>query len=549
MCLKPHPVEPVPDETARIARAAFPTGNEYMRMRDELGSLYDDQMFRDLYPAEGHPAVSPWRLALTTILQFAEGLSDRQAADAVRGRIDWKYALSLELTDPGFDFSVLSEFRDRLVAGGAEQGLLNTLVTEFRKRGLLKVRGRQRTDSTHVVAAIRRLHRLESVGETLRAALNDLAQVAPEWLRAHTQPDWGERYGHRVEHYRLPKSQTQRQAVAIQFGRDGFELLALIDDPTTPVEVQKAPIVPVLRQVWAQNYVQANGQVQWRSKADIPPAVEFISSPYDPDARYGKKREIEWTGYKEHTTESCDHDQPALIIHVETTLAPVADSTVIPQIHAALARHDWLPSVHLVDTGYIDASLLVSSQRDYGVDLCGPALPDSGWQAQAAQGFEAARFPIDWAHHHAQCPAGHTSVDWFPGVDRHDNPIIQIGFPARACQSCSQRTLCTRSVQQGRTLTIRPEAEYKALQAARARQTTESFARQYARRAGIEGTLSQAVRTCGLRRSRYIGLAKTHLQHLVTAVAINVMRVVHWLAGDRPAGPRRSAFQQLCLAT
>src|SRR3954454_19667221 len=147
-----------------------------MRMRNELGAVYDDRMFASLYPARGQPAHSPWRLALVTVLQFAEGLSDRQAADAVRGRIDWKYALGLELADPGFDFSILCEFRARLVAGRLEQGLLDTmLLARLRERGLLKARGRQRTDSTHVLAAVRAVNRLESVVETLRAALNALA--------------------------------------------------------------------------------------------------------------------------------------------------------------------------------------------------------------------------------------------------------------------------------------------------------------------------------------------------------------------------------------
>jgi len=184
MSLQPQPVCPVPEETARIARAAFPRGNVYMRVRDALGSLYSDETFADLFPTRGQPAETPWRLALVTVMQFAEGLPDRQAADAVRGRIDWTYALGLEVDDAGFDASVLSEFRARLVAGGAEETLLDTLLTQFRDRGLLKARGRQRTDSTHVLAAIHVLNRLECVGETLRHALNALAVTTPEWLRS-----------------------------------------------------------------------------------------------------------------------------------------------------------------------------------------------------------------------------------------------------------------------------------------------------------------------------------------------------------------------------
>jgi transposase len=188
MSLRPEEIPPVPEETRRVAQAAFPRGNTSMRMRDELGAIYDDHLFAPVFPAPGQPAAPPWRLALPTVRQLAEGLSDRQAADAVRSRIDWKYALSLELTDPGFDHTVLSEFRTRLVAGQAELLLLDTFLARVRERGLLKTRGRQRPDSTHVLAAIRVLNRLELVGETLRHALNCLAVVAPDWLQTPSPP-------------------------------------------------------------------------------------------------------------------------------------------------------------------------------------------------------------------------------------------------------------------------------------------------------------------------------------------------------------------------
>src|SRR2546425_7620219 len=179
MSLRPHALTPVPEETARIAHAAFPKGHPYLTFRDALGTIFQDEDFTTLFPAWGQPGLPPWRLALVTIMQFRENLADRQAAEAVRARIDWKYLLSLELTDPGFDFSVLSEFRDRLLAGSAEDCLLDTLLARCRAVGLLKARGQQRTDATHVLAAIRVLTRLELLGETLRATLNDLATVAP----------------------------------------------------------------------------------------------------------------------------------------------------------------------------------------------------------------------------------------------------------------------------------------------------------------------------------------------------------------------------------
>src|SRR5262245_51111732 len=219
MSLHSRPVDPLPEETARVARAVFPTGHPYLRLADELGTLFTDDLFAGLYPRLGQPALAAWRLALVTILQFAEGLSDRRAADAVRSRIDWKYVLRLELSDPGFDASILSEFRTRLIAGGAETLLLETLLTWCRERQLLTARGRQRTDSTHVLAAVRALNRVELAAETMRHALNRLAVIAPEWLRSISEPTWLERYSRRAEDDRQGTSEA-REALARTIGAD-----------------------------------------------------------------------------------------------------------------------------------------------------------------------------------------------------------------------------------------------------------------------------------------------------------------------------------------
>jgi transposase len=205
MSLHPKAIPPVPEDTSRVARAAFPKGNIYVQIRDTLGSIYEDSDFADLFSVKGQPAQSPWRLALICVMQYMENLSDRQAANAVRGRIDWKYALSLPLEDSGFDFSALSEFRKRLIEGGAEELLLKRILEQLREKELIKGHKRQRTDSTHILAAIRPLNRLETLGETFRATLNSLAVVAPNWLAKKLKKDWFDRYGRRVENYRLPK--------------------------------------------------------------------------------------------------------------------------------------------------------------------------------------------------------------------------------------------------------------------------------------------------------------------------------------------------------
>src|SRR3954465_4903395 len=275
MSLKPGPVDPVPEETARVARAAFRKGNPLLKLRDELGAIFADADFADLFPERGRPGLAPWRLALATLLQFREDLPDRRAAgaggaparrmqfredlpgrraaEAVRARIDWKYALGLELTDPGFDASVLCEFRARLVEGGAEERLLGRLLERCRELGLLKARGRQRTDATHVLASIRVLDRLELVGETLRAALNELAAVAPDWLRGMVPEPWYKRHARRVEGGRLPRSATEREAYARAVGEDGFALLDRLDGPGAPEGSRSLPEVTVLRQVWERH--------------------------------------------------------------------------------------------------------------------------------------------------------------------------------------------------------------------------------------------------------------------------------------------------------
>jgi len=545
--LRPQPVGPVPDETARIARAAFPKGHPYLRLADELGSLFTDETFAALFPTHGQPAFTPWRLALVTILQFAEGLADRPAADAVRGRIDWKYVLRLELADPGFDASVLSEFRTRLIEGSAESLLLDTVLSWCREQKLLTSRGRQRTDSTHVLAAVRALNRLEVVTETMRHTLNSLAVVAPDWLRRHAPPDWAARYDRRAEDDRLPASKAARETLALTIGADGYALLRAINAASTPLWLREVPAVQTLRHVWIQQYQLVEGNVQWRVADNIPPAAIFISSPYDRDAHYAKKRTTQWVGYKVHITETCEDDLPHLVTQVETMAGPIADGDATPVIHDNLARRDLLPQTHLVDTGYLDAELLVSSRRDYAIDLFGPTRPNMHWQARAGEGFDIQHFRVDWERQQATCPEGRTSVSWTPAVDNRHTNVIKIKFATKDCRHCLSRTRCVRSENPHprRTITVRPQVPYEALQAARQREDTAAFAATYAKRAGIEGTISREIRSCRLRRTPYIGLARTRLGHLLTAAALNFLRLGEWFMGSSPAKTRRSPFATL----
>jgi transposase len=549
MSLRPESIGAIPAETARVARAAFPRGTVATRLRDEFSALYEDEDFRDLYPIRGQPGLAPWRLALVTVLQFSEHLSDRQAADAVRARIDWKYALGLELTDPGFHFSVLTEFRARLIAGGAEHRLLDRMLARFRARGLVKARGKQRTDSTHVLAAVHDLHLLELVAETLRAALDDLAAVAPDWLRGIAQPVWFERYGRRVEDYRLPKAQAEREALALAIGADGFALLDALDASEAPPDVRAVPMVKTLRDVWRVHYGrQGSGPPRWRSGAELPPVGERLQSPYDPEMHYSTKRQMEWSGYKVHVTEVCDADTAHLITNVMTCPAMQPDMASTAAIHEQLAAKDLLPAEHFVDAGYVDAGLLVGSRRDHGVVLEGPVRAVAKRATQAEQAYEQRHFAIDWDGERVTCPQGKTSVTWRACRDEVRAPRVQAVFSRTDCGACSVRSLCTSSKEARRSVYFLPRPEFEALNAARDRMQDPAWKERYRIRAGIEGTLSQGVRAFGLRRSRYIGQAKTGLQQVCVAAAMNAARAVHWLAGTPRAGTRVTRFAALAQA-
>lgn len=551
MSLHPSLIEPIPEQTAQIAHAAFPKGSPYLSLRDTLGTLYRDDDFSRLFPAHGQPAFPPWRLALVTILQFRENLSDRQAAEAVRARIDWKYLLGLELADPGFDFSVLCEFRSRLIAGNADMQLLEVLLSQCRQLGWLKARGRQRTDSTHVLASVRVLGRLELVGETLRAALNEIASLEPAWLQRMAPKAWYERYSRRVEDSRLPQTDQKRESYAQTVGEDGFALLDWVEAAEAPAELKHLQQVTILRTAWARHYVReaspAGGSpsVRFKTNHEVSQADEKVESPYDPEARYRSKSGMHWTGYMVHLSETCDAENVHLITHVHTTPADVHEAMCTESIHKALADKGLPPREHLVDAGYVSAELLVRSRDQYGIDLVGPARGNPTWQTKVEGAYTGERFTIDWEQRVAHCPQGVASAIWRDYHNAAGKRYHLVYFPKAACQTCQARALCTQAKQQPRRLCLHPRPEHEALHEARQRLKSEAGERLYAQRAGVEGTLSQGVRSFEVRRTRYRRLAKTHLQQVATAVAMNLDRIAAWLA-DRPlAATRTSHFAAL----
>jgi Transposase DDE domain/Transposase domain (DUF772) len=493
---------------------------------------------------------------MASVLQFTENLTDRQAADAVRDRVSWKYALGLELDDRGFDASVLSEFRSRLVAGDLVCLALDALLARLAGLGLVKAGGRQRTDSTHVLGAIRELNRLELAGETLRAALEALAAAAPGWLAGAIDESWQQVYGARIDDLHLPESQASRQALMVRYGADGYYLLEQVHGPGAPGWLRELPAVQALRRIWIQQFYRevtdGRQEVRRREKLPegdgLPPGRDRLISPYDLDARYSIKRDHGWSGYKVHFTETCDApgpdgqdatdpgtglaraqrrgEPPNLVTNVVTTEATVPDSTMTTPVHQDLADKHLLPGEHLVDSGYPSAELIIHAAHVFGITLVSPMLLDTSAQARAGAGYDKAAFAIDFDARQATCPQGVTSSSWNPCRQHRDEAIV-VSWPKTACLPCPARQLCTSG--RRRQISIRPRELHEALTSARAEQTSAQWKARYAARAGVEGTMRQATHVTGIRQARYLGLPKTQLEHNIAAATINMIRMdAYW---------------------
>jgi transposase len=307
-------------------------------------------------------------------------------------------------------------------------------------------------------------------------------------------------------------------------------------------------MLEVMRRIWVQQYYWDGDDTHWRTKKNYgqPPAHQMVSSPHDLDIHYRVKRTTEWTGYKVHLTETCEDGNPRLITQVETTTSSVHDVKMTEKIQDDLTARNLKPETQIVDQGYVEIELLMSNSKK-GIDLVGPVPSGKSWQSKVEGAFDHTQFEIDWEQKHAKCPGGKTSNPFAQRKTRRDTPNFTITFRKSDCFPCKLRSKCTRAKNTGRTLTIYPKEIYEAQLVARQRQETEAFKQLYDKRAGIEGTISQGVRKMGLRRSRYIGLPLTRLQHLATAAAINLFRVFDWLSGERPSETPVSPFVALAF--
>ena len=589
---------PEPDPLIASAVAAKYRGKRprplAVQVRDRLGQWLADEEFAALFGVRGRPGWPPSRLALVTVLQRAENLGDREAAEAVRTRIDWQYLLGLPFEDPGFDHSVLAEFRGKVAEAGLEQVTLDALLDRLVAGGLITAGGKQRTDSTHVAAAVAALNRLELAGETVRAVLEALSAAHPDWLADRIcVPDFARRYGTPMTSWRPPASDAKRKELAIAYARDGYALLEAVYDDPAPAWLREIPSVEVLRRVLVQNYTRTitGGKevIRRREKEPdgdgLPPGHLRIASPYDTDARWGVKRDTFWLGYKLHVAETCDDAPPCdcrpdalpgdrhgpehgpehelpyepehrkgcaqlvfpnLITHVATTGATVTDNQMTGAIHDDLAARNLLPGRHYLDSGYLSAALVVAEAARHGVALIGPLLADTSAQARAAGGYARADFTVRYGTKTVTCPQGKTSSSWTSCTQRGQAAAVAT-FSSADCGPCPVRHLCTTSNKKRRQLTILPRDLAEAQAAARTAETTAGFQADYARRAGVEGTMHQAA-SHGARRARYRGLPKTRLDHAFMATALNLLRLEAYWNGTPLDRQRTSHLARLELS-
>jgi transposase len=531
MCLKVQEPWAMPSETARIGQKLLSKDSSYRLVGDTLFASLYEQEFADLYPSEGQPGLSPVILALVTVFQFIEKLPDRQAAEALRMRLDWKYALHLPLEYEGFHYSVLSEFRDRLVRGQAEGRVFEKLVTQIRTLGLIKERGKQRSDSIAMLTKVRWLSRLEVTVETLRLAVGALVNNDREWSQEVLPPSWEDKYGERFVQQRYTEKEWKEYEANI--GNDGQWLLKRLVDGGAPADLQELSEVKLLRTVWAQQFREQAGQMVFEELKTYDGRAQIVT-PHDPQAQYSRKRRSEWIGSKVQVTDTDDEGYPHIITDIVSTDSNLTDYEALPDIQKRLVQRQCPPADQYVDAGYVSGPNLVESQARQ-IDLRGPLAPAVTAQDLIPDGITQAQFQINLVEKQVTCPQGHRAVS--PVVIQDG---LRFQFPTVVCAACPLRPRCCAG-KTGRT--IRIHTHYEVRRQAYARQKTQTFKQDYAKhRSGVEGSLSALVRGHGMRVSRYIGQKKRNLQALFTGCAANVKRTASWLTGTRPQVRRQKSW-------
>lgn len=525
MCLKPAPVRPLLPELVAWAARHLPPESPYRLVGDLLyPDLHDDQ-FADLYHREGRPAISPVILSLVTLFQAWEDLSDRAATFAAIDRKSWQYAMHLPSDYAGFDASILVDFRKRLLANDAEARIFEHVLHTMQVLKLFSPRGIQRTDSLALFTKARKLTRLEFMVETVRVTLRAVLKADNDWARAHLPGEWDERYGKICRSERLDTDKTA--AMSVQTGDDGQALLDLLDAEESPAQLRELYAVTVLRTVWSQHYVRGeDGHMAWVKPGGSYDGATRIETPHDPEARWGAKRDEDWTGYKLQVTESDDPDRPHFITDIAVTSAEVPDCTALTDIRERQKGREVLPRERYVDRGYVRGTTLAKAES-FEEELLGYVPERPAPQKHIEGGITAEQFQIDIPNRLVTCPGGKTA-----SINSGGKWGLKAEFRASACHVCPLRPRCCTG-KNGRTLSF--SNDHVALEAARKRQDTVAFKEAYRRhRSGVEACLSALTRGQGVRHSRYTGRGKNHLRALFIGAAVNLDRGAAWRAGKRP---------------
>jgi transposase len=542
--LRNTPLPPIPEEVRKAVKSRK-KASPFIAFIDHVGEILEAADFTQMYSVLGQSAIHPGLLVLAVLLQHTEGLSDRQVSERIDDSLTWKYALRLGLHDSGWDPSIYSDFRQRLLNSDCSELILDRLLDIAAEMGLLDP-SKQRTDATHILSAARLMNRIELVHECVFDCINELLDEAPRFLIKINKQEWHDRYFKmRPYNYQVPKTDIAKQRLADTVGADAKYILTKIEKFDDADHLNQLQSVQILRRVLDEQFEDKDDGPSFRTKDKLGPAGERLASPDDLDATCGSKRGMTWLGSKAHFTETYGADKPHLITNVKTTAAHVNDSLVLDEIHSELRSKGYKPKVHLVDAGYVDTLTLSKCEGKDEIDVLTRFVNGHSWQSKEGKGFDIDKFVIDWEAKSVTCPTGTASNSW--KSKGGDEGVINVSFPSDACKACPFKVDCTHS--SSRKLQFKARPVFDFLQECRERQNTPEFRAEYSNRSGSEGTVSQLVRRAKVRRSKYFTREKTHLNNVLSAAAINVIRMGNWLLGIGRAKTRQARYDMLFAAT
>jgi transposase len=503
----------IPEDTREVVERLLKDSSLYGYLGEHAPEMLNEEMMQGWYSPEGRPGLPPLLMMLVSIFQYVEKLPDRQAAEMAVMRLDWKYALRQMLGWTVFHYSDLCNFRKRLLANQAEASVFEQVLKHLQTQGYVKAKGKQRTDATHVLGQVAWLSRLELVWETLRMALEGIVSRDARWVMQHLPPSFITEHSQKRYDYRL-KPEAVKVAMQ-QAGEATAWLLQVVDAAQLSWADDEA--IQVLRRVLDEQFERGtDGQLQTRPDKDA--CGDVLVSPHERSARFGRKGETNWQGYKLQVSESIE-EQGGFITDVAVTTTLETDQQALVSIQARLAAHDLTPAQQYVDKGYVSTHNIVNSVAQ-GIDLRGRVGDDT---SAHPPGFQQADFQFDFATRQATCPMEQRSISWREYSQVRNGVAAEVNF-GKQCRTCSafHAQACT-TTPRGRRLYLNPHLPI--LLARRAEVLTEPFQRDMRLRQAIESTLSECIRAHGARYARYRGLSKVALQMFFMASALNLKRL------------------------